>query len=149
MSNGLKYPSFNVRVEKRKGKAHIFDFVRKKWLVLSPEEWVRQHVLHYLIHEIGISESKIAIERELQLNDLKKRFDIVVYNQELKPLLVIECKAPYIELNQSTIEQVQRYNLSLNAELIMITNGVIDFVFNKNNLKVNLEDYFEIKNEKK
>ncbi|MEI6021965.1 MAG: type I restriction enzyme HsdR N-terminal domain-containing protein [Bacteroidota bacterium] len=142
MNNGLKYPSFDVRLKKTKDKTFIFDIVRKKWLVMSPEEWVRQHVLHYLIHVLKISASKIAIEKELQLNDLKKRFDIVVYNNLLKPLLIVECKAPYIQLDMATIAQAKRYNLVLHAELLMITNGVSDLVLDKNNKEVLLEKYF-------
>ncbi len=142
MSNGLKYPSFDVRVEKKKGKTHVFDFVRKKWLVLTPEEWVRQHVLHYLIHVIKLPASKIAIGKELLLNDLKKRFDIVVYDDVLKPLLIVECKAPYIQLDKSTIEQAKRYNLVLKANLLMITNGVSDLVLDNQNKEVDLETYF-------
>ena len=142
MNNGLKYPTFDVRLKKNKDKTFIFDAVRKKWIVMSPEEWVRQHVLHYLINVIQISPSKIAIEKELQLNDLKKRFDIVVYNNALKPLLIIECKAPYIQLDVNTIAQAKRYNLVLQAELLMITNGVSDLVLDKNNKEVLLESYF-------
>jgi len=142
LSNGLKYPSFDVRVEKKKGKAYIFDFIRKKWLVLTPEEWVRQHVVNYLVKVIQLSASKIAIEKELQLNDLKKRFDIVVYDDALKPLLIVECKAPYIQLDKSTIEQAKRYNLVLKANLLMITNGVSDLVLDNQNKEVDLETYF-------
>ncbi len=142
MNNGLKYPTFDVRLKKNKDKTYIFDAVRKKWLVMSPEEWVRQHVLHYLINVLKISASKIAIEKELQLNDLKKRFDIVVYNNTLTPLMIIECKAPYIQLDLNTVAQAKRYNLVLQAELLMITNGVSDLVLDKNNKEVLLESYF-------
>jgi hypothetical protein len=145
MSNGLKYPSFDVRIQNKKGKSHIFDTVRKKWLVLTPEEWVRQHVLFYLISVIKLSPSKISIEKEIQLNDLKKRFDILVYDNALKPLLIVECKAPSIPLNQLTIDQVLRYNLVLKSELVMITNGIDDFIFNQEKQKINLEDYFRDK----
>ena len=141
MNQTLKYPPFDVRIKKNKDKTYIFDAFRKKWVVVSPEEWVRQHVLHYLVSIIKISPSKIAVEKELQLNDLKKRFDIVVYNNLLKPLLIVECKAPYVQLDQNTIAQAQRYNLVLNAELLMITNGVSDLVLNKENKEVKLDAY--------
>lgn len=110
---------------------YIFDVVRKKWLVLTPEEWVRQHVLNYLIVEKKYSASSIAIEKELNLNGLKKRYDIVVYSKDLTPHLIIECKAPYISLDQAVVEQALRYNLIVKATLVMITNGVSDFVFNQ------------------
>lgn len=111
----------------------IFDFIRKKWLVLTPEEWVRQHVLNYLVTEKNYSASSISVEKELILNDIKKRYDIVVYNRELKPYIIIECKAPYIELDRLVVEQALRYNLTVKADLLMITNGVSDLVFNSKN----------------
>jgi type I site-specific restriction endonuclease len=107
--------------------------VRKKWLVLTPEEWVRQHLLNYLIVVKKISPSSIAIEKTLQLNDLKKRYDIVVYSRDLKPYLIVECKAPYVELNSLVVEQALRYNLTIKAELLMISNGLSDLVFNSKN----------------
>jgi len=107
--------------------------VRKKWLVLTPEEWVRQHLLNYLIVVKKISRSSIAIEKTLQLNDLKKRYDIVVYSRDLKPYLIVECKAPYVELNSLVVEQALRYNLTIKAELLMISNGLSDLVFNSKN----------------
>ncbi|HOZ86959.1 MAG TPA: type I restriction enzyme HsdR N-terminal domain-containing protein [Bacteroidia bacterium] len=107
--------------------------MRKKWLVLTPEEWVRQHLLNYLIVVKKISRSSIAIEKTLQLNDLKKRYDIVVYSRDLKPYLIVECKAPYVELNSLVVEQALRYNLTIKAELLMISNGLSDLVFNSKN----------------
>ncbi|MES2679107.1 MAG: type I restriction enzyme HsdR N-terminal domain-containing protein [Bacteroidota bacterium] len=107
--------------------------MRKKWLVLTPEEWVRQHLLNYLIVVKKISRSSIAIEKTLQLNDLKKRYDIVVYTRDLKPYLIVECKAPYVELNGLVVEQALRYNLTIKAELLMISNGLSDLVFNSKN----------------
>ena len=118
----------------------IFDFIRKKWLVLTPEEWVRQHVLNYLVTEKIFIASSISVEKELILNDIKKRYDIVVYNRDLKPYLIIECKAPYIELDRLVVEQALRYNLTVKAELLMITNGISDLVFNLKNEVVELPE---------
>ncbi len=101
--------------------------------MLTPEEWVRQHLLNYLIVVKKISRSSIAIEKTLQLNDLKKRYDIVVYSRDLKPYLIVECKAPYVELNSLVVEQALRYNLTIKAELLMISNGLSDLVFNSKN----------------
>jgi hypothetical protein len=115
----------------------IFDIIRKKWLVLTPEEWVRQHLLNYLITQMRIPASIISVEKELVLNDLKKRYDIVVYKQ-LKPWLIVECKAPYIALDSLVVEQALRYNLTVKAELLMISNGVSDLVFNTKNEMVEL-----------
>lgn len=126
----LKYPPFAVRLKKQGERTFIFDTIRKKWLVLTPEEWVRQHVLNYLVSEKKFAASSISIEKELTLNAIKKRYDVVVYNKELKPYLIIECKAPYISLNEQVVEQALRYNLSVKADLLMITNGISDLVFN-------------------
>ena len=122
-----------MRLRKQKEQTQIFDFIRKKWLVLTPEEWVRQHVLNFLVQVKKYPVSSIAIERELQLNDLKKRFDIVVYTASLKPYLIVECKAPYIALDPLVVEQVLRYNLRIGAQLVMISNGISDLVFDQQN----------------
>jgi hypothetical protein len=123
------------------GQTFIFDFIRKKWLILTPEEWVRQHLLNYLVTEKKYPVSLIAIEKEIKLNDLKKRFDIVIYNTQMKPHILIECKAPFIELNTPVIEQVLRYNLVLRSGFVMITNGISDRVFDQNNVMVDLPSY--------
>jgi type I site-specific restriction endonuclease len=111
------------------GKQMIFDPVRKKWLQLTPEEWVRQHLLNYLIQLEAYPAASFAVEKELQLNDTKKRFDVVVYDRALKPFLVVECKAPYVALDRLVIDQALRYNLSLKAPFLMISNGIEDIVF--------------------
>lgn len=129
MNLKLKYPPFNVRMRADNGSPMIFDLIRKKWLQLTPEEWVRQHLLNYLVNIEGYPASSIAVEKELKLNDTKKRFDIVVYNRRLQPYLIIECKAPYIALDQIVIDQALRYNLSLKAPYLMISNGMTDLVF--------------------
>jgi hypothetical protein len=111
----------------------VFDEIRRKWLQLTPEEWVRQHLVHYLVKHLGYPASSIAIEKELRLNDTKKRFDVVVFNRRLQPFLIVECKAPYIALNHEVIQQAQRYNLILKAPFLMISNGVNDLVFTIDN----------------
>ena len=136
----LKYPPFDVRLKKQSDKTYIFYFIRKKWLVLTPEEWVRQHLLNYLVNEKKIPASNISVEKELILNDLKKRYDIVVY-KNLQPYLIVECKAPYVELDTKVVEQALRYNLIVKAELLMISNGVSDLVFNSKNETVVLTNY--------
>ena len=133
-----------MRLKKQGTQTFIFDFIRKKWLVLTPEEWVRQHVLSYLVTEKKFMASSISIEKELILNDIKKRYDAVVYNRELKPYLIIECKAPYIELDKFVVEQALRYNLTVKAELLMITNGVSDLVFNLRNEVVELPEQVDL-----
>jgi hypothetical protein len=141
LSLALKYPPFAVRVRNGNNETSIFDPIRKKWFILTPEEWVRQHLLNYLVTEKKYPASIIAIEKEIVLNDLKKRFDVVIYNKQKEPALLIECKAPYIELDNNVIEQIQRYNLTLKAPYLMITNGVSDMTFNQNNNIIELPDY--------
>lgn len=141
MNLPLKYPQYQTRIKNENGKTYIFDFVRKKWLVLSPEEWVRQHLLNYLIVIKKYPATFISIEKELMLNDLKRRYDVVVYNADLKPHLIVECKAPYIELTKEVVEQALRYNLTVKAPFLMITNGLSDLVFNAENKITELSDY--------
>jgi len=136
----LKYPPYNVRLKKQNNQTFVFDFIRKKWLVLTPEEWVRQHLLNFLVEIKGYPASSIAVEKELKLNDLKRRYDVVVYKPDLKPYLIVECKAPYIPLDRLVVEQAQRYNLIVNADLLMISNGLSDVVFNNKNEAVDLPD---------
>lgn len=144
MNLALKYPLFNTKLKKQKNQTFIFDEVRKKWLLLTPEEWVRQHLIHYLILEKKYPVSLISIEKEIILNDLKKRYDIVIYNKQLMPVVVIECKAPYIELDKTVVEQALRYNLILKAKYLMISNGVSDVTFNSLNQAVLLPDYNDL-----
>lgn len=119
-------------MRKQQEQLQVFDEFRKKWLQLSPEEFVRQQLLHYLVHTCRYPASSIAIEKGLKLNDTLKRFDIVVFDRNRLPFLVIECKAPYIPLDQSVVEQALRYNLILKAPYVMISNGVSDFVYAAN-----------------
>ena len=118
--------------------------MRKKWLLLTPEEWVRQHLINFLIHEKKFPISLISIEKEIVLNDLKRRYDVVVYNKQLQPIVIIECKAPYIDLDVTVIEQALRYNLIIKANYLMLSNGVSDITFNSSNQQVNLPDYTEL-----
>ena len=144
MNITLKYPIFKAKIKKQKNQTYIFDVVRKKWLVLSPEEWVRQHLINYLINQKNYPVNFISIEKELILNNIKKRYDVVIYNKQLIPTILIECKAPYIELDTNVVEQALRYNLILRANYVMISNGVSDLVFNKLNQPVSLPEYSEI-----
>jgi hypothetical protein len=142
LSLELKYPSFPVKVKNGGGQTKIFDPIRKKWFILTPEEWVRQHVLNYLIEIKKYPSSLISVEKEVVLNGLKKRYDIVLFKKDLNPFLIVECKAPFIELDITTIEQAQRYNLIVKANYLMITNGIKDLVLNADNKNVDLPNYF-------
>jgi hypothetical protein len=98
--------------------------IRKRFFILQPEEWVRQHCVHYLMNEKNYPQSLINVEKELTVNDLKKRYDIVIFNNDGSIHLIVECKAPKININQDTFDQIARYNLSLNATYLMVTNGL-------------------------
>lgn len=120
----LNFPKFEYRFKNTENKVSIFDVIRKKFVILQPEEWVRQHCIHYLISHKNYPISLINIEKELTINGLKKRYDIVVFNTDGSIFLIVECKAPKITINQATFDQIARYNLALNANYLMVTNGI-------------------------
>ena len=120
----LDFPTYTFRFKNSENKPYIFDVIRKKFVVLQPEEWVRQHCVHYLINKKKYPKSLINVEKELKINNLKKRYDIVVFNSDGSIHLIVECKAPKITINQSTFDQIARYNLALNATFLMVTNGL-------------------------
>lgn len=120
----LNLPSYSFRLKSSENKTLIFDIIRKKYVVLTPEEWVRQHIIHYLIEEKKYPQSLIAVEKKLELNGLTKRTDIVVFNKQGNPEIIIECKAPEVTINQTTFDQIARYNMTLNAPFLMISNGI-------------------------
>jgi len=129
----LSLPKVNFSIKKIQGKIKIFDIVRKKYVTLTPEEWVRQTFIHFLINQKNISANFISIESGLKYNRLKKRSDILVLNNSLKPYLLIECKAPDIEINDKVIEQLSIYNSTIDAEIIGISNGIIHYFWQKLN----------------
>ena len=120
----LNFPKFTFRFKNSENKVSIFDAIRKKFVILQPEEWVRQHCVHYLIKVKNYPKSLINVEKELKVNDLKKRYDIVIFNTDGSIHLIVECKAPNIKIKQNTFDQVARYNLALNATYLMVTNGL-------------------------
>ena len=123
----LNFPKYNFRFKSNENKTLIFDIIRKKFVVLTPEEWVRQHAIHFLISEKKYPAAHINVEKQLQLNDTVKRYDIVVFNKDGTIKIIIECKAPSIKTNQQTFDQIARYNLVLKSETLMVTNGLEHF----------------------
>lgn len=121
------FGTYNFRTEDREGKQYIFDIARKKMVLLTPEEWVRQHILQYLVNEKNYPLNHIAVERGLELNGLQKRFDIVVFASSGKPVMIVECKAPEELLNEKVFEQIARYNLALRVNYLWVTNGTHNF----------------------
>ncbi len=120
----LHFPTYEFRFKSNENKPMIFDVVRKKFIVLTPEEWVRQHVVHFLISEKNYPLSLINVEKQIKLNKTTKRYDIVVFNSDGTIHLIVECKAPKIVIAQDTFDQIARYNFVLNASNLMVTNGL-------------------------
>ena len=123
----LNFPAYDFRFKNSENKVHIFDTIRKKFVVLQPEEWVRQNVVQFLIHEKKYPRSLINVEKQLTINTLKKRYDIVVFDPMGNITLLVECKSPKIMINQQTFDQIARYNMLLNAKFLMVTNGLQHF----------------------
>jgi len=120
----LNLPTYQFKIKSKENKQFIFDLIRKKYVVLTPEEWVRQHILHFLIFKKGYPKSLIAVEKQLTINTLVKRFDILVFNTKGLAHLIIECKAPKVKITQDAFDQIARYNLKLNAAYLMVSNGL-------------------------
>lgn len=119
----LNLPAAPLRIDTANKKPRIFDVIRKKFVVLTPEEWVRQHFIHLLIN-LNYPQALIAVEKLVLVNQLRQRADIVVYNRQGKPALIVECKAPEVPLSNVTIQQAGRYNTRLGVNHIIITNGL-------------------------
>lgn len=120
----LQFPSYSFRFKNSENKIAIFDEIRKKFILLTPEEWVRQHVVQFLLQDKNYPKSYINVEKLIKVNDLNKRYDIVVYQPNGELFLLIECKAPEVKISQQTFDQIARYNLVLNAKYLMVSNGL-------------------------
>ncbi|MFT3945626.1 MAG: type I restriction enzyme HsdR N-terminal domain-containing protein [Agriterribacter sp.] len=131
----IKYPEYNYKIELKDNREVIFDIVRRLWVNLTPEEWVRQNFLQYLIQVKRYPPSLISVEKEIYLGELKKRCDIVIYNRNGEPYIMVECKAMDVELSTKTVEQVLRYNISIPVNHLVITNGSYCFAFERANEK--------------
>ncbi len=119
----LNFPSYAFRFKNSENKVAIFDEIRKRFIILTPEEWVRQHVIQFLLQEKSYPKSYINVEKIIKINDLTKRYDIVVYQPNGSVFLLVECKAFTVKINQKTFDQIARYNLSMKAKYLMVTNG--------------------------
>ncbi len=127
----IHYPDPEFRTEERSGRRFIFDGLRRKWLLLTPEEWVRQNFVQYLVRVKHYPAAFIAQEKMITVGELKKRFDILVYDRQHRPWMMIECKAPDIGLDESVLQQVLRYHLSVPAAMLVITNGSLNYGWKK------------------
>ncbi|MBK9480305.1 MAG: type I restriction enzyme HsdR N-terminal domain-containing protein [Bacteroidetes bacterium] len=123
----LNLPAYAVKLKNHSQRTQIFDRIRKKFVALTPEEWVRQHVVNYLIEHKNFPASRIAIESSLKYNQLLRRPDIVYYDNDLKPTLIVECKATDVKISQTTFDQIARYNMPLRVNYLLVTNGIQHF----------------------
>ena len=143
----LNFPSYSFRFKNSENKVSIFDEIRKKFIILTPEEWVRQHVVRVLLEEKKYPKSLINVEKVLKVNGLRKRYDIVVFNPDGSIFVLVECKAPEIKTAQATFDQIARYNMTLKAQFLMVTNGLnhyfclMDFENEKYEFLRELPDY--------
>lgn len=120
----LNFPTYSFRFKNSENKVSIFDEIRKKFILLTPEEWVRQHVLQFLLQDCKYPKSYVNVEKVIKINGLIKRYDGVVFKPNGTLFLLIECKAPEVPITQHTFDQIARYNLTLKADYLMVTNGL-------------------------
>ncbi|TAI48930.1 type I restriction enzyme HsdR N-terminal domain-containing protein [Flagellimonas allohymeniacidonis] len=123
----LNFPKYAFRIKNSENSLSIFDIVRKKFVLLQPEEWVRQHTLHFLIHTKQYPLSLVNVEKQLVVNQLKKRYDIVVFNALGQVEILVECKSPTTKITQEVFDQIARYNYQLKAQYLMVTNGMAHY----------------------
>jgi hypothetical protein len=127
----ISYPEPVFRMKKEDGVEYIFDSIRRQWIVLNEEEWVRQNFIQYLIQTLRYPAAFIAIEKEIMLGELKKRFDALVYDGNHKPWMLIECKGKHVKLEDPALLQVLRYNISVPVSFLIITNGSYTYGWEK------------------
>ena len=124
----LNLPIYSIKLKKDKNKTFVFDPIRKKYIILTPEEWVRQNFIQFLIVEKKYPTSLMAVEMGIDLLNTKKRCDIVLYNTKGLPHMIVECKAPSTKISQDTFDQIARYNMSLKTDLLIVTNGIQHYI---------------------
>ena len=120
----LNLPPYPIRIKEEENGTYIFDVIRKKFLLLTPEEWVRQHLVHFLVEEKKYPRSLIQLEGGLKLNNLQKRSDILIFNNIGQKIVLIECKAPSVKISQETFDQIARYNFIHQVKWLVVSNGL-------------------------
>jgi len=123
----LCFPNYEFRIKNRHNKKYIFDLIRKKFILLTHEEWVRQNCIMFLINEQKIPKVLINVEKKIKVNNLTKRYDIIVYKPNGSVFLLVECKSPKVNINQETFNQISIYNSEIIAEYLMLTNGLFNY----------------------
>lgn len=142
----LNLPEYKFRIKKQIEKLFIFDSQRKRYVSLTPEEWVRQHFIRFLIEEKGFPAAYLAVEKQLVMNGMKKRCDAILYNEHALPILIIELKAPNVTISQATFDQVAVYNAKLKVDYFMISNGIEHYCCRVNTESAKYEFFPEIPN---
>lgn len=143
----LNFSSYSFRFKNSENKVAIFDEIRKKFIILTPEEWVRQHVVRFLLEEKKYPKSLINVEKVLLVNGLRKRYDVVVFNPDGSIRILIECKAPEVKITQATFDQIARYNMTMKSSFLMVSNGLnhyfcqMDYENEKYQFQAELPDY--------
>ncbi|GGB66078.1 restriction endonuclease subunit R [Flavobacterium suaedae] len=120
----LNFPEYNFRFKNSENRVAIFDEIRKKFILLTPEEWVRQHVIQFLLQDNNYPKNYTNVEKVLKINGLTKRYDAVVFEPDGSVFLLVECKAPSVKITQDTFDQIARYNMTAKARYMMVTNGL-------------------------
>ena len=123
----LNFPGYRFRTKSMENGVHIFDPIRKKFVVLQPEEWVRQHFIHFLHQEKGFPLGLMGVEYPLQYNGMNKRADIICFQKEGKPMMLVECKSANVSISQKVFDQIARYNFDLRVQYLVVTNGLQHF----------------------
>ena len=122
--NRLNFPDFKLLIKSKENKKIIFDFIRKKWLLLTPEEWVRQNIISYLIEIKKYPKTRLQIERSLTINGKLKRYDILTRDKDFNIDVLVECKSPTTKISKAAFDQIAQYNLALSSKYLMVSNGI-------------------------
>ena len=133
----LNLPIAKLKLFEKNNTTYVNCLIRNKKIILTPEEWVRQHLISYLDSNFNYSKSRMAVEYELKYNKLSKRADIVFFDKNLMPYLLVECKAPEVKLDKNVLHQIVTYNSKLNAPFLLISNGIEHYIFEVSNGKIN------------
>ena len=140
----LCFPPYDFRMKSEAGKAMIFDEIRKKWIVCTPEEWVRQNLVRFLVQDCAYPQALVALEKQVLVAERSLRFDALIYDREFSPLMLIECKAPTVKLTQKVFDQIWHYNYEIKAPFFIVTNG-IDFIMGRYNAGKGVEFFETVK----
>jgi predicted type IV restriction endonuclease len=149
--HSLNLPPFDAKVKRVDGKTVIFDVIRRRYVALTPEEWVRQHFVNYLLREKGYPQALLANEVQIKLNNTIKRCDTVLYRRDLTARMIVEYKAPEIEITQAVFDQITRYNMALRVDYLIVSNGIkhycclIDYKENRYTFLQDIPMYAELK----